>query len=270
MSHNATMTTQTVTSADGTPIAYEKLGSGPALVLVDGALCYREFGPARPLAEELASAFTVFLYDRRGRGESGDTPPYALEREIEDLRAVVTAAGDNTNVFGVSSGAALVLEAAASGVPLRKLAVYEAPYVGSPQVRGRNVDHLAELSRLLANGNRGGAVAYFMVKIIGGPAFLPIMMRLNPKVWKTLKSVAGTLSYDTTIMNGYTVPTARLASINVPTLVMGGGKSPANMLAAVQRVADAVTNSEHRILAGQTHQVSEKALAPVLSEFFTR
>jgi pimeloyl-ACP methyl ester carboxylesterase len=268
MSQDVHMTAaQTVTSADGTMIAYEKVGSGPALVLVDGALCYREFGPARSLAESLKDQFTVYFYDRRGRGESGDTLPYAVEREIEDLVAVITAAGGDAAVMGQSSGGGLALEAAASGVPIRKLAVYEAPYVGRTKANGRKVDDLGTLRQRIAAGDRGGAVSYFMVRMVGAPAFVPIMMRLMPKVWKQLKSVAHTLPYDTAVMDGFDVPTERLRTISVPTLVMGGSKGKANMQAAVQGVADAVPGAQRRILEGQTHQVSEKALAPVLVEF---
>lgn len=265
MSRDAVTTeTRTTRSADGTAITYEKVGSGPAVVLVDGALCSRNFGPARALAQELSEHFTVYAYDRRGRGGSGDTPPYAAAREVEDLVAVLDAAGGEACVMGQSSGAALALEAAASGVPMRKLAVYEAPYI-----EGRKgVDDLGTLERMIADGRRGAAVSYFMVKMVGAPAFAPIMMRLMPKTWRSLKSVAHTLPYDTAVMDGFTVPTERLNTITVPTLVMGGGKGAANMKAAVQRVADAVPGSRHRILDGQTHQVSEKALAPVLTEFF--
>lgn len=255
---------RTTRSADGTPIAYESVGSGPAVVLVDGALCSRGFGPARAIAQELSPNYTVCIYDRRGRGESGDTPPYSADREVEDLAAVIDAAGGDAYVMGQSSGAALALEAAASGVPMRKLAAYEAPYVGGRE----SIDDLGALERMLTEGKRGAAVSYFLVKMVGAPAFVPIMMRLMPKTWRGLTAVAHTLPYDAAIMNGFAVPAELLKTITVPTLVMGGSKSAANMKAAVQGVADAVPGSQHRILDGQTHQVSEKALAPVLAEFF--
>ena len=269
MSHDAaTRVTQTVTSADGTVIAYETVGAGPAVVLVDGALCYREFGPARALANELASSFTVYAYDRRGRGESGDTQPYAVEREIDDLRAVIAAAGGDVSVMGQSSGAALALAASAHGVAMRKLAVYEPPFVGLREVKGRKVDYLATLKGLVARGDRAGAVSYFMVKMVGAPAFAPIMMRLMPKVWNRLKAVAHTLPYDASVMGDFEVPTAELSTIAVPALVMAGSKSPATMQHAVRRAAEAIPGSVRRTLDGQTHQVSEKALAPQLAEFF--
>jgi pimeloyl-ACP methyl ester carboxylesterase len=264
----ATTTTLTTTSKDGTVIAYERVGTGPALVLVDGAMCYREFGPCRSLANHLADRFTVTFYDRRGRGESGDTQPYAAEREYEDLAAVIAAAGGDAYVLGFSSGAALALQAAAAGVPMKKLASYEAPYVGMNLKKGVEPDYLAELNARLAKGDRGGAVGYFMVDMVGGPAYLPLMMRLMPKIFAQLKAVAHTLAYDATVMGGFTVPAATLARITVPTLVMGGSKAKPNMVAAVQGVADAVPGSVHKTLAGQTHQVRDEAIAPEIIGFF--
>ncbi|WP_394770434.1 alpha/beta fold hydrolase [Lacisediminihabitans sp.] len=264
----ATIATERVTSADGTVIAFERVGSGPALVLVDGALCYRDFGPARPLAGALSPSFTVYTWDRRGRGESGDTAPYAVEREIEDLRAVIAAAGGQAFVVGQSSGASLALAASAHGVPMRGLAVYEPPFVGQRRVKGRTVDYLATLRATLARGDRAGAVSYFLVKMVGAPAFVPLMMRLMPRVWSKLKGVAHTLPYDASIMGDFEVPTAELAKLRVPTLVLAGGKSPAPMREGVTRAAEAIPGSTHRILDGQTHQVSEKALAPEIIGFF--
>jgi pimeloyl-ACP methyl ester carboxylesterase len=260
--------TQAVQSRDGTTIAYEKVGSGPALVLVDGALCYREFGPCRSLANHLADRFTVYFYDRRGRGESSDTQPYAAEREYEDLEAVIGVAGGNAYVAGFSSGAALALQAAASGIQMRSVAAYEAPYVGLKEANGKKVDYLSHLKELVAKGDRGGAVGFFMVKMVGAPAFVPVMMRLVPKIWKKLKGVAHTLPNDATIMGSFEVPTATLARITVPTLVMGGSKAKPNMAAAVRGVADAVPGSLSKTLAGQTHQVKDAAIAPELIAFF--
>ena len=261
-------TTQTVTSADGTRIAIEKTGTGPSLVLVDGAMCSLEFGPARDVAAQLADRYTVYLYDRRGRGRSGDTEPYAVEREIEDLAAVIEAAGGDAFVMGQSSGAALALQAAAAGVPMRKLAVYEAPYVGVNPVRGRTPDYLADLEALLAQGKRGAMIDYFMVRMVGGPAFLPVMMRLMPKVWKQLTAVAPSLLNDTRILGDFVVHPASFAGVRVPTLVMGGSKAKPAMRKAVEDVAAAVTAAPPVILAGQTHNVSPAVLAPELAAFF--
>jgi pimeloyl-ACP methyl ester carboxylesterase len=258
----------TVKSKDGTVIAYEKAGSGPAVVLVDGALCYREFGPARDVSKALEDEYTVYIYDRRGRGESGDTLPYAPEREIEDLAAVIAAAGGDAFVMGQSSGAGLALTAAASGVAMKKLASYEAPYVGLKTVKGQKPDHIAILKKYLAEGNREKAVGHFMVKMVGGPWFLPVMMRTMPKIWKQLQAVAHTLPYDAAVMGGdFEVP-ASLSTISVPTLVMGGSKYAPNMKAAVEGVSAVVPGAQLVILPGQTHQVSPAALVPELKRFF--
>jgi pimeloyl-ACP methyl ester carboxylesterase len=262
------MTTQFTTSHDGTPIAYETIGTGPALVLVDGALCSREFGPCRSLAEHLQERFTVTFYDRRGRGESGNTAPYAPEREYEDLAAVITAAGGDAFVLGYSSGGALALQAAASGVHMKKLASYEAPFMGIKSKKGKPLNYLADLTARLDKGDREGAVGYFMVDIVGGPKFMPVMFKFMPKVRAQLTAVAPTLLNDVRVMNTFTAPTATLATITVPTLVMGGSKAKPNMVKAVQDVAAAVPGSVHKILPGQTHQVKDEAIAPELIAFF--
>jgi len=273
MSQDAAATataTHTVTSADGTTIAYEKSGSGPALVLVDGAMCFREFGPARDVATRLADRYTVYVYDRRGRGQSGDTAPYATEREIEDLAAIIEAAGGDAFVMGQSSGAGLALEAAAAGVGMRALACYEAPYVGlRPSKDGTPRDYLGELRALLARGKRGAAVAYFMTKMVGAPAIAPVMMRLMPRVWKQLKGVAHTLEYDTMVMGRFEVPAERFATITVPTLVMAGSKGADEMKRAQRTIAEAIPGAEHRMLDGQTHQVDASVLAEQLDSFFS-
>ena len=253
--------TDFATSKDGTRIAYESLGSGPALVLVDGALNSRAFGAAKDVAKALADSYTVYWYDRRGRGESGDTLPYAPAREIEDLAAVIAAAGGDAYVMGQSSGAALALEAAASGLRIRKLAVYEAPYVG------QSTDFLARQKQFIAEGDRKGAVDYFMTTMVGGPFFMPLVMRLMPKVFTELQAVAHTLPYDTELLDGFEVP-ARFATITTPTLVMGGSKYKAPMKKAVHDVAGIVPDAKLVILDGQTHQVSPAVLAPALKEFF--
>lgn len=267
MTDQSTIVTETVTSADGTTIAYERTGRGPAVVLIDGALCYRDFGPSRPLAAALADHFTVYTYDRRRRGDSGNTEPYAVAREVEDLQAVIAAAGGDVYVYGISSGAGLALEAAAAGVRMRKLATYEAPYVAA-RWKDPSVDHLAHMNALLAEDKRGAAVSYFMVKMVGAPAFVPLMMRAMPKVWGQLKGVADSLPNDLRVMGSFRAPTERLATIHVPTLVMVGGKSPAEMRDAQSLIAATVPGATHAVLDGQTHQVSEKAIAPKLQEFF--
>ncbi len=261
-------TVLTVVSLDGTRISVERLGAGPSLVLVDGAFCGRSFGPARVLAAKLADSFTVYFYDRRGRGDSGDTMPYAVEREIEDLSAVLREAGPEPYVSATSSGSALALEAAASGLNIRRLATYEAPYTGVGVKDGIPVDHRARLEGLLTEGKRGAAVSYFLVQMIGVPAFVPLMLHLMPGVWKKQTAAANTLPYDTEVMNNFSAPLERFSRICVPTLIMVGGKAAAAMTDAHAAVAAAIPGSEHRVLEGQTHQVSPAVMAAQLREFF--
>jgi pimeloyl-ACP methyl ester carboxylesterase len=263
-----TRTPLSVVSADGTTIAYEKSGAGPALVLVDGALCTRAFGPGRKVARALADDYTVYVYDRRGRGDSGDTEPYAVDREVEDLAAVVRATGETAFVMGQSSGAVLALEASVAGVAMRRLAVYEPPYTGITPRRGRTPDYLADLTQLLADGRRGAMIDYFLVRMVGAPVFLPVMMRLMPTTWRQLKAVAPTLLNDTRVLRGFVADPAHLAGVQAPTLVMGGSRAKPTMLAAVGTVAEAVTGKPPVILDGQTHNVSPAALATELRAFF--
>jgi len=257
----------TTISKDGTVIAYDKTGSGTPLILVDGALCYRSFGPMKKLASLLAKHFTVYYYDRRGRGDSSNTQPYSPAKEVEDIAALVNVAGGSAFLAGLSSGAALALLAAESGLNLPKIALYEPPYVYEKNSAQSKIDHGANLNSLLAAGKRGDAVKYFMVKMVGAPALFGFIMQLMP-MFKKLKSVAHTLPYDTAVMGDFTVPEERLSQITVPALVAGGGKSPENLRAAVKRVASALPNGTLRMLDGETHNVKAEKLAPVLTEYF--
>jgi len=259
-----------VTSRDGTRIAYERTGDGPPLILVDGALCSRNMGPMGSLAALLAPHFTVYRYDRRGRGESGDTPPYAIEREVEYIAALVDAAGAPVFVCGVSSGAALALEAANRGLGIGKLVLYEAPFIVDDARAPLLEDYRVELTRCLAANRRGDAVAHFM-KGVGMPAPFVFLMRLMP-VFGKLKAVAHTLPYDFAIVadnqRGQPLPADRWMSAALPILVVVGGKSPAWMRNGMAALAAVLPNAKLRTLAGQTHMVSEKALAPLLVDFF--
>src|SRR5690242_11087664 len=194
-----------ITSRDGTEIAFDRTGSGPPLILVDGALCSRAFGPMPKLAPMLASRFSVYLYDRRGRGASTDTKPYAREREVEDLEALIGEAGGSASLLGLSSGGALALEAAASGLAIEKVAAYEPPYMVTPVDRARHAgaNHQAQLERLIAAGRRGDAVKYFMRDMVGVPAIFVLLMRFMPGVWPKLANVASTLPYDAAIMGDF-------------------------------------------------------------------
>lgn len=277
----ATPQTEFAVSSDGTRIAFQREGQGPVLVLVDGALCYRAFGPSQPFAAQLRDAYTVVSYDRRGRGESGDAPTYADELEIDDLGAVITAAtatssasadhpSERAFVLGFSSGAALAYRAAAAGVPMRRLVGYEAPYVGRrPGKRGETLDYLADLDAFIARGDNGKAVDYFMVKMVGGPAFLPLVFRLMRGPWAKLRATAPTLRYEARVMGGtFDAPVDELAHIDVPTLVVWGGKAAPEMVAGNETVAAAIPGSQSRVLEGQTHNVSPGALVPVLRTHF--
>lgn len=258
-----------VLSNDGTPIAFERSGNGPALILVDGALCYRAFGPMPDLARLLAPHFTVYTYDRRGRGESGNTAPYAVEREVEDIAALVQEAGGSAYVYGISSGAALALEAANHLPEIGKLALYEAPFI----VDGSRAPVLStweEIDRAVAAGRRADAVKHFM-KMVGVPGILIALMRFMP-AWSKLKTVAHTLPHDGAVMRehmrGRPLPAAQWNAIAVPTLSVAGGKSPQWMRNAMQAVAGVLRTGRYRTLEGQNHMVKPNALAPVLVEFF--
>jgi pimeloyl-ACP methyl ester carboxylesterase len=260
-----TSTTEFATSTDGTRIAFGRSGTGPTVVLVDGAMCFREFGPAKPFTDELQSEFTVVSYDRRGRGESGDSSRYDATLEIADLRAVLDAVGEPAYVLGFSSGAGLAYRAAAAGVPMLKLIGYEAPWVG---LRGGR-DYVADLDRLNAEGKPAKMIDYFMVKMIGAPFFMPLMFRFMGKAWKQLQSVGSTIRYDARVMGGdFEVPTAELKNVTVPTLVVWGSKAAKEMVAGNEKVAAAIPGAGHRILEGQTHNVAPAALHPVLTRFF--
>jgi pimeloyl-ACP methyl ester carboxylesterase len=258
-----------IVSSDGTLIAYERSGSGPALILVDGAMCSRAFGPAPKLAPLLAEHFTVYAYDRRGRGESTDMPRYSPAREVEDLAALIQAAGGSASLLGLSSGGALALEAAASGLNITTVVAYEPPYVDD-SAQGGGAEHEARLKRLVASGNRAGAIKYFMKDMVGVPGIFIVMMRLMPWMWRKLEAVAHTLPYDAAIMTEFRIPRARFATIRTPVLMMHGGRTQSRLKDAARVVAETIPGAQHRELAGQTHNVSPKALTPAVVEFLTR
>jgi pimeloyl-ACP methyl ester carboxylesterase len=260
----------TAHSTDGTAIAYEMCGEGPPLILVDGALCYRGMGPSRALAEVLCEHFTVITYDRRGRGHSTDTAPYSVEREIEDLAALIPAGGGSAYVCGISSGAVLALDAAARGLPITALALYEPPLILDDSRPPVAADYAEQLNALLASNRRGDAVRLFM-RQVGMPAPLVSLMRFMP-AWGKLKRVAHTLPYDAEIMGdiqlGRPVPAARWIGAKVKTLVIVGGKSPAFFHNGTRMLADLLPDAAHRVLDGQTHMVKAKVLGPLLIDYF--
>ncbi|MFG1948838.1 alpha/beta fold hydrolase [Nonomuraea sp. NPDC048826] len=261
----------TVISRDGTTIAYTRVGRGPALLLVDGAMCYRASGPNTSLAEELADTCTVYTYDRRGRGESGDTAPFAPEREIEDIAALIEMIGEPVFLYGISSGAALALAAAASGLPVSKVAVYEPPFIVDGTRPPIPADYTESIERHLAAGKPGAAIRYFMRKGVNLPAPIVAMMTVMPG-WSSMKAVAHTLPYDTAFVtefeHGRPLPEGRWDGVKMPALVVNGSKSPAWIRNGTRDLARVLPDAEHRTLDGQTHIVKAAALAPVLKGFF--
>ncbi len=260
---------QKVISKDGTPIVFEKTGQGPAIILVMGAAGDHSAGAA--LAAQLAPHLTVFNYDRRGRGESGDTPPYAVEREIEDIDALIKEAGGSAFVYGISSGAALSLAAAAHGLAITKLALYEPTYFIDNKYPRPPADQAARYKEFIAAGRRGDAVAYFFTQVVGKIMPLPpdfVAQARKEPWWPEQEALADTYVYDATIMGDHALPVERVASVKVPTLVMDGGASFPFMHDTVRAMAEILPNGQRRTLEGQNHAVDPTVLAPVLVEFF--
>jgi pimeloyl-ACP methyl ester carboxylesterase len=253
-----------VTSADGTDIAIDRTGSGPPVILVCGGSVDRM--SLAGVAELLAPHFTVLNYDRRGRGDSGDTLPYAVQREVEDIDAVAGAAGGSAFLFGSSSGAALAMEAAIALDGIRKLAMWEPPFLpeGAPHPPA---DTAQTFTDLVEAGRRGDAVEFFMAKVVGLPPEFVQGARQAP-FWAQTEALAHTLAYDATVMGDYSIPAEKAASVKVPTIVIAGGADFPWMPETAQTLAAAMPNGETRRLEGQGHDVDPAVLAPVLIEFF--
>lgn len=256
-----------IVSRDGTEIAYERTGAGPAVILVGGAFCDRN--ATAELAGALAGDLTAVSYDRRGRGDSGDTQPYDVRREVEDLEALVEHFGGAAYAYGISSGGALVLTAAAGGSPLTAVAALETPYrvhADAPRVPDGYTDTIVEYC---ATGRRGDAVAYFMTAAVGQPAEAVEQARRLP-MWPGLEAMAPTLAYDAHVLGGDEsfLPEAMLSKVAVPVLTVASTGSPAWLTAAAETVADTVPNGRYRQLPGGFHEVPAEVLAPALTEFF--
>jgi pimeloyl-ACP methyl ester carboxylesterase len=256
-------------SKDGTQIAYDKTGQGPALIIVAGA--FQDRMAMGAYAESLSKHFTVYNYDRRGRGESGDAQPYAVQREIEDIGALIQAAGGFAFVFGGSSGGVLTLDAAARGLNITKLAVYEPPFVVDDSREPPPEDIVDQLKDLLASGRRGDAAETFMTKGSLMPADMVAGMRTQP-FWPSVEAVAHTLVYDATIMDGTMqgtpLPVDRWAAITIPTLVIYGGDGPAWSRNAAEALVRLLPTAERQALQGQFHALTPDLLTPVLEKFF--
>lgn len=262
--------TKQVRSSDGTTIAIDQTGDGPPVVLVSGALGDRMSNTQ--LASALARRFAVFNYDRRGRGESGDAAAYAVEREVEDLHAVINEAGGSAFVFGTSSGGNLALESAAGGLPITKLALWEPNFLVDDSRSPLPEDYVARLRELVETGRRGDAIEYFMTNAVGLPAEAVRQMRQMP-MWSAMEKAAHTLAYDGEVVGeslaGRSLLAESWASVTAPTLILDGGTTPW-LSEGAQAIAAVLPNAQRRTLEGQTHDVDPFPLAPVLVEFFER
>ncbi|HTA18615.1 MAG TPA: alpha/beta hydrolase [Polyangia bacterium] len=259
---------ETITSADGTRIAFETVGSGPPVVLVGGAFCDHTARVAgTPLAAELRATHTLVTFDRRGRGESTDTSPYAVAREIEDVAALVAVAGGSAFVYGHSSGAVLALEAALAGLPIRKLALYEPPLVLAEERAPMPPDLEQELARLVGAGRRGDAAALFLARAVGVPEPALAAMKSAPS-WRGLEALSHTLPYEVRLTADAPGVLTRARALRTPTLLLDGDRSPPWMRAGVARLARTIPDARSKSLAGQAHAVDPAALAPSLREFF--
>jgi pimeloyl-ACP methyl ester carboxylesterase len=264
----------TVTSKDGTTIAFERRGSGPVLLFVSGALQFRgSDAPTKTLLDRLAQRFTVVFYDRRGRGGSGDTLPYSVAREVEDLDAVITASGGHALLFAESSGALLAIEAAASGLPIDRLALYEPPLIVDDSAPGVPPDYVETIDRLMAKGDAGKAVAYFFAAPQGIPAADLEQALTSDPGWPVYQKVARTIAYDARLMTGAyrngALQSERWGSITIPALVINGSASFVFMPAAADAVAAALPNAQRATLAAQGHDPEPDVIAPLLEQFLS-
>ncbi len=256
---------KTTRSKDGTTLAYDVYGSGPALIYITGASCFRSFKPVLDDAREFAKEFTVYNYDRRGRGDSGDTPPYAIEREVEDIEAMIDAAGGKAHLYGHSSGAVLALEAALRlGGKINRVVMYDPSYVHDEAEKVTYGQLSQRVQKLLDDGKNKEAMRTFL-KGIGMPSFFVWLLPLFPG-WKTMAALAPTLAYDIALTRDLP-PVERAARVSVPTQILVGEKSPAGIHDVANRLTQAIPNARFERLAGQDHMVSAKALLPVLSRF---
>jgi pimeloyl-ACP methyl ester carboxylesterase len=254
----------TVTSADSTAIAVDVMGDGPPLIMVVGAFNTR--ATTEPLSQHLMKRFTVFNFDRRGRGHSGDIAPYAVEREIEDIDALIAEAGGAAAVFGYSSGATLALRAAAAGCAISKLVAYEPPFVVDGSRPLLAADLPERLAALVDSGRRGDAVELYQAEAVGMPQQVIAGLRSAP-FRPSMEAIAHTLAYDAAIIGDLAFPAEMLSSLRVPVLAITGEHSPALLRTAAEAVANAVPEGSLRVLPGQTHDISPEATAPAVIDF---
>ncbi|MEU7871742.1 alpha/beta hydrolase [Dactylosporangium sp. NPDC049140] len=252
------------TSKDGTAIAFDQVGEGPAVIVVGGGPTTRAVNTA--VAELLAPSFSVFNYDRRGHGDSGDTPPYTADREYEDLEAIIAVAGGSAHVYGTSGGGMIALEAAARGLAITRLVVWEPPYIVDDTRPPVPADYHQQLVDLLAAGRRGDMLELFFTKAANLPAEFVSPMRQSP-FWPAMEELAPTLVYDAMLTGDFSLPTQRIAAVAIPTLVLDGGTT-LWLSNAARAVTGTLPDARHRTLPGQPHNVDPAAIAPALAEFF--
>jgi pimeloyl-ACP methyl ester carboxylesterase len=263
-----------ITSIDGTKIAYDKVGQGPALILVAGAFSYRKFPGTVQLANLLSEHFTVYNYDRRGRGDSGDTQPYVITREIEDLQSVIDEAGGSAYVWGLSSGAVLALQAAARGLSITKLALHEPPFVVTAADRMPPKNFVMHVTELIAANRQAEAIKYFMTKGMGAPSFVVSLLRIMPGVWSKLMSVAHTLPYDAALLDGFMdgkpLPAKLWSTVTIPTLVLEGTESPPALRHGAQALAKVLPNAQllSKKGLGHTKKLDAKKISSEFAAFF--
>lgn len=265
----------TVISKDGTKIVYNKEGNGPSLILIGGAFSYRKFPGLVKLAKLLADQFTVYTYDRRGRGDSGDSEQYEPAREYEDLDAIISKAGGTAFVWGLSSGAVLALQAAAHGASITKLALHEPPFIVNDTDHVPPRDFSKKVSELIADDRSADTIKYFMTKGMGAPSFIVTMMRMMPGVWSNLMAVAHTLPYDAALLEGYmegkSLPENLWNNVTVPTLVLKGTESPLMLRDGADALVKVLPNAEliSKKGLGHTKQLNVKSISSELVSFFS-
>jgi pimeloyl-ACP methyl ester carboxylesterase len=254
----------TVASADGTAIAFDRFGGGPPVIMTVGAFNTRS--QTEPLARALALRFTALNYDRRGRGDSSDTARYAVEREIDDIAALIAHAGGSAAVFGHSSGATLALKAAASGLPITRLVLYEPPFSTDNADPPLPAGFAGELANLVSAGRRGDAVELYQTQAVGIPPQVVAQLRHAP-FRPGLEALAHTLAYDAAVIGDRSMPAGLLAAVTVPALVITGEQSPPFLRSAARTAAQTMPNGRLAVLLGQTHDLNADATAPVIAEF---
>ncbi|WP_248964569.1 alpha/beta fold hydrolase [Sphaerisporangium perillae] len=253
-----------VTSQDGTRIAYDSIGSGPAVIVIGGGPVDRT--AESPLAALLAEHFTIYSYDRRGRGETVDTAAYSVDREFDDLQALITEAGGSAMVYGTSGGAMIAIQAAARGLPITKLALWEVPYILPGTREPVPADYRDQQYALRAQGRFGDMMELFMLKAALMPAGFVEGMKAAP-FWEAMAAGASCLAYDADVAADFGLPSEALKTITIPTLVIDGATTPW-ITAAAEAIADALPDAHRTTLHGQPHNVDAAAIAPAVTEFF--